>query len=166
MLSTHFNHCTVNCIEVADHIVWLHIELNIYGGNKPYWLASQWAQYLLGDLNHLSPHALIFFFFLQKLILSIYQCVEMDRWLLLHLKMCNLEMLASSKRPHMKRSSRSFNIEGLMVNERWCLIGMLDARMGVNDNINQNWANVICKWSVSIPPVHFHTLGNQKNWSI
>ena len=53
---------------------------------------------MAGDLNHLSPHVL--FFFLPNLILLsfnlVYQNGEMIRWLLLHLKMCNLKMLASS----------------------------------------------------------------------
>ena len=52
---------------------------------------------MAGDLNHLSPHAdflnvILFFYFLNL----IYQCAEMNRWLLLHQKMGNLKMLASS----------------------------------------------------------------------
>ena len=32
----------------------------------------------------------------------------------------------------MKKSSCSFNMGKLIVNKRWCLIGMLDARMRIN----------------------------------
>ena len=46
-------------------------------------------------------------------------------------------MLASSKRPQMKKTSCSFNMK-LTVNERWCLIGMLDAGVQINDNIDPN----------------------------
>ena len=40
----------------------------------------------------------------------------------------------------MKKSSCSFNMVKLMVNQQCCLIGMLDARMQIHDNIDQNWA--------------------------
>ena len=39
----------------------------------------------------------------------------------------------------MKKSSCSFNILKLTVNQRRCLIGMLDARMRIHDNIDPNW---------------------------
>ena len=45
----------------------------------------------------------------------------------------------------MKKSSHSFNVVKLKVNEHWCLIGMLDAGMRINDNIDPNWANEVCK---------------------
>ena len=45
----------------------------------------------------------------------------------------------------LKKSSYSFNMVKLKVNEHWCLIGMLDAGMRINDNIDSNWANEICK---------------------
>ena len=37
------------------------------------------------------------------------------------------------------------NIVKLTINERWCLIGMSDAGMQINDNIDPNWANEVCK---------------------
>ena len=67
----------------------------------------------------------------------------MNQWLLLHFKMCNFKMLASSKRPQVRKSSCSFNMEKLTVNERWRLIGMLDAGMRIDDNIDPNWANEV-----------------------
>ena len=33
----------------------------------------------------------------------------------------------------------------IKVNEHWCLIGMLDAGMRLNDNIDPHWANEVCK---------------------
>ena len=72
-------------------------------------------------------------------------------------------MSFSSKKPQMKKNSCSFNLGKLTVNERWCIIGMLDAEMRINDNIDPKWANEVYKWSVTIPPVDFHILGNQKN---
>ena len=54
--------------------------------------------------------------------------------------MCNLKMLASFQRCKLKKSSCSFNMVKLTVNQRCCLIGMLDARMRIEDNIHPNWA--------------------------
>ena len=42
----------------------------------------------------------------------------------------------------MKKSSYSFNVVKLKVNEHWCLLG---AGMRINDNIDPNWANEVCK---------------------
>ena len=33
----------------------------------------------------------------------------------------------------------------LKANEQQCLIGMLDVGMRINDNIDPNWANEVCK---------------------
>ena len=44
----------------------------------------------------------------------------------------------------MKKSSYSFNMVKLKVNELWRLIGMPDAEMRINDNIDPNWANEVC----------------------
>ena len=69
-----------------------------YRGYWPYWLASQWAQYLWRGIW--TTYLLMRWSFLPNPILLffnlIYQSVEMNRWLLLPLKMCNLKMLASS----------------------------------------------------------------------
>ena len=115
----------------------------------PYWLASQWAQYLRRGIW--TTYLLMRWFFLcNPILFLIYNCVEINRWLLLFLKICNLKKLASSWRPQMKESSCSFNMVKIMVKERWCLIGMLDAGMRINNNIDSNWANEVCKWSVAI----------------
>ena len=45
----------------------------------------------------------------------------------------------------MKKNSCLFNMVKLTVNERWCLIGMLDAGMQINDNIDPNWEIDLCK---------------------
>ena len=45
----------------------------------------------------------------------------------------------------MKTKSCSYNMVKLMVNQRCCLIGMLDARMRIHDNIDPNWAIEVCK---------------------
>ena len=45
----------------------------------------------------------------------------------------------------MKKSFCYFNMVKSTVNERWCLIGMLDAGMQTNDDIDPNWANEVCK---------------------
>ena len=135
-----------------------------YWGYWPDWLASQWAQYLWwGNLNHLSPHANFSFVILYLLFLNlIYQCVEMTRWSFLYKKMCNLKLLASSKRCHMKKSSCSFNMVKLTVNQRCCLIGMLAARIRIHDNIDPNWAIEVCKWNVTITICSFPYIGKSK----
>ena len=51
-----------------------------------------------------------------------------------------------------EKSSYSFNAVKFKVNEHWCLIGMPDAGMRINDNFDPNWASVVCKWSVTITP--------------
>ena len=108
----------------------------------PYWLASQWAQYLRRGIW--TTYLLMRWFFLcNPILLLIYNCVEINRWLLLFLKIYNLKKLASSWRPQMKESSCSFNMVKIMVKERWCLIGMLDAGMRINNNIDSNWANEV-----------------------
>ena len=45
----------------------------------------------------------------------------------------------------MKKSSLSFNMVKLTVNQRCCLMGMLDTRMWIRDNIDQNWVIEVCK---------------------
>ena len=45
----------------------------------------------------------------------------------------------------MKKSSYSFNLVKLKVNKHWCLIGMPDAGMRINDNIDPDWANEVCE---------------------
>ena len=75
----------------------------------------------------------------------------------------------------MKKSSCSFNIVELTVNQRCCLIGMLDARMRIHLNIDPNWAikvchhNIdpnwaikVCKWSVTITICSFPFIGKSK----
>ena len=69
----------VNCIEDIDHIDWLHNELNIYGGGFEPLTSSSFL-----------PNPILLSFNLVD------QSAEMIRWLLLHIKMCNLKMLASS----------------------------------------------------------------------
>ena len=68
----------------------------------------------------------------------------------------------TSKLPLLKKSSYSFNMVKLMVNEHWCLIGMPDAGMRINDNIDPNWANEVCKWSVTITICSFPYIGKSK----
>ena len=62
----------------------------------------------------------------------------------------------------MKKSSCSFNMVKLTVNQRCCLIGMLDARMRIHDNIDPNWAIEVCKWSVTITICSFPYIGKSK----
>ena len=62
----------------------------------------------------------------------------------------------------MKKSSCSFNMVKLTVNQRCCLIGMLDARMRIHDNIDPNWATEVCKWSVTITICSFQYIGKSK----
>ena len=45
----------------------------------------------------------------------------------------------------MKKSSSTFNMVKSTVNQRCCLIGMLDTRMRNDDNIDPNWAIEVCK---------------------
>ena len=59
----------------------------------------------------------------------------------------------------MKKSSCSFNMVKLTVNEQRCLIGMLDVGMRINDNIDPNWETEVCKWSVTINTCSFPYIG-------
>ena len=61
----------------------------------------------------------------------------MNEWLLLNFKMCNQKMLASSKRPQMKKSFCSFNMVKFTVNKQRRFIGMLNEGMRI-DNIRGN----------------------------
>ena len=62
----------------------------------------------------------------------------------------------------MKKSSCSFNMVKLMVKQRCCLIGMLDARMRIHDNIDRNREIEICKWSAMITICSFPYIGKSK----
>ena len=42
-------------------------------------------------------------------------------------------------------SLRPIEYGELTVNQRCCLIGMLDARMRIHDNIDPNWTIEVCK---------------------
>ena len=44
----------------------------------------------------------------------------------------------------MKKNSCSVNMVKLMVDQRCCLIRMLDARMCIHDNMDLNWAIDVC----------------------
>ena len=50
----------------------------------------------------------------------------------------------------------------ITVNQRCCLIGMLDARVRFYDNIDPNWAIEVCKWSVTITICSFPYTGKSK----
>ena len=63
----------------------------------------------------------------------------------------------------MKKSSCSFNMVKLTVNQRCYLIGMLHARMRIHDNIDPNWAIEVCKWSVTITICSFPYIGKSKD---
>ena len=62
----------------------------------------------------------------------------------------------------MKKSSCSFNMVKLTVNQRCFIIGMLDARMRIPDNIDPNWAIEVCKWSVTIAISSLPYIGKSK----
>ena len=62
----------------------------------------------------------------------------------------------------MKKSSCSFNMVKLPVNQRCCLIDILDARMQIHDIIDPNWAIEVCKWSVTIIICSFPYIGKSK----
>ena len=61
-----------------------------------------------------------------------------------------------------EKGSCSFNMVKLTANQRYCLIGMLDARMQIHDNIDPNWAIEVCKWSVKITICLFPYIGKSK----
>ena len=135
-----------------------------YWGYWKYWMTSQWAQYLWRGIW--TTYLLMLIFFLRYPILLffnlIYQCAEMNWWLFLYQQMCNLKTLASSQRCQMKKSSCSFNMVKLTINQRCCLIGMLDAGMQIHDNIDPNWAIKVCKWSVTITICSFPYIAKSK----
>ena len=62
----------------------------------------------------------------------------------------------------MKKSSCSVNMVKLTVNQRCCLIGVLDARMRIHDNIDPYWAIEVCKCSVTITICSFPYIGKSK----
>ena len=62
----------------------------------------------------------------------------------------------------MKKSSCSFDMMKLTVNQRCCLIGMLDARMRIPDNIDPYCAIEVCKCSLTITICSFPYIGKSK----
>ena len=55
-----------------------------------------------------------------------------------------------------------FQYGEITVNQRCCLIGMLDARMRFYDNIDPNWAIEVCKRSLTITICSFPYIGKSK----
>ena len=76
----------------------------------------------VGDLNHISPNALIFL--TQSDFFDLPLCGN-EQMVIITPK--NVQFVKASE----KESSCSFNMVKLMVKERWCLIGMLDAGMWI-----------------------------------
>ena len=66
----------------------------------------------------------------------------------LHIKTYNWKMLASFLKA--SDEEKLFQNGEITVNERRCLIGMLDAGVRINDKMNPNWAKEVRKWSVTI----------------
>ena len=116
----------VNHIEVIDHIDWLHNELAIS---------------MAGDSNHLSPHADLFFLSNPILLFFnlIYQCAEMNRWLFFTPINMQFENISFFSKVYTEEKFLLFQYGKLTVNQRCCLIGLLDARMRIHDNIDPNW---------------------------
>ena len=93
-------------------------------------------------------------FILRNPILSflnlIYQCAEMNRWLFLHQKSAiwnvSFFIKVSDEEKFLLFQHGEIYDKSLMLS----LIGMLDARMRIHDNIDPNWAIEVCKWSVTI----------------
>ena len=86
----------------------------------------------------------------------------MNRWLLLHLKVCNLKMLAPF-RPQKEKRSCPYNMVKLKVNGQWCLINKLDEGMRINGNIDPRYKVCkVCKRSVTITICLFPYIGKSK----
>ena len=142
-----FSIFAVNDIEVIDHIDWLHNELNIYGGGFEPLISLCW-------------------FFLRNPILLflnlIYQCAEMNRWLFLYqnVQFENVRFFikVSGEEKFLLFQHDEINRK----NQRCCLIGMLDIRMRIHDNIDPNWAIEVCGWSVTITICSFPYIGKSK----
>ena len=61
----------------------------------------------------------------------------------------------------MKESSCSFKMVKSTVNQRCCLIGMLDAKMRIHDNINPNLVIEVC---ATITICSFPYIGKSKEY--
>ena len=62
----------------------------------------------------------------------------------------------------MKKSSCSFNMVKLTVNQQCCVIDMLVARIRIHDNIDPNCVIEVSKWSVTITICSFPYTGKSK----
>ena len=87
---------------------------------------------MAGDLNHLSPHADFSYIFFYQFDLPMCRNKQVVIFTPTN------ENVSFFLRYQMKKSSCSFNMVTLTVNQRCCLIGMLDARMRIHDNIDPN----------------------------
>ena len=134
----------VNHIEVIDHIEWLHNELAIS---------------IAEDLNHLSSHAdfsyVILFFY------SLIWFANVRKWTGGYFIQANeqFENFSFFIKVSDEEKFLFFQYGEITVNQRCCLIGMLDARMRFYDNIDPNWAIEVCKWSVTITICSFPYIG-------
>ena len=147
MKSTHFHCCSKS-----------------YWGYWPYWLTSQWAQYLWRGIWTTISSC---WFLLRNPILLclnlIYQCTEMNRWVFLHQKMCNFQNVSffikvSDEEKILLFQHDEINGKSVMLSYWY----MLDARMRIRDHISPNWAIEVCKWSVTITICSFPYIGKSK----
>ena len=136
----------VNHIKAIDHIDWFHSEL-------PISMAWVWTAYLLMLISNV-----IMFFY------SLIWFTNVRKWAGDYFTPTNVqfEKVNFFIKVSMKKSSCSFNMVKLTVNQRCCIIGMLDAIMWIHDNVDPNWAIEVCKWSVTITNCSFPYIGKSK----
>ena len=94
-------------------------------------------------MNHISPNALIFL--TQSDSFDLPLCGN-EQMVIVTPKNVQFEDVIFFIKASEKESSCSFNMVKLMVKGRWCLIGMLDAGMWINDNIDPNLPDKVCKF--------------------
>ena len=138
----------VNHIEVIDRIVWLHIEINIYGGGFEPLISSCWL---------FKRNSILLFLNL------IYQKMCRNEQVVIFTpKNGQFENVSFFIKVSDEKSSCSFNMVKLTVNQQCCLIDMLVARIRIHDNIDPNWVIEVRKRSVTITICSFPYIGKSK----
>ena len=110
-------------------------------------MASQWAQYLWREIKpHISPCADFSY------VVQFFWFTNAWKWAGVYFTATNVQfedvsfiIKASDEEKFLLFQNGETNGKLAM-----CLIGMLDAGMWINDNIDPNWANEVCKWGVTV----------------
>ena len=136
-----------------------------YWGYWPYWLASQWAQYLWRGIW--TTYLLMRWCFLRNPILLFYSLIwftNVRKWTGGYCCIKNVQLEDDSFFIKASGEEKILLFQHGEIRGKWIMVSscMLDAGRRINDDIDPNWANEVCQWSVTITICSFQYIGKSK----